>query len=139
MLEWRPCRTVQRGAKTLNSRILNYNRSIMSLINHQFRLAVRPVGLPKRSDFNYTEEPVRDPGPGQVLVKILYVSLDPAMRGWMNEGKSYVPPVGIGDVMRAGAVGRVLASQNPGFAVGDHVVGMFGMQEYALTDGKGHH
>jgi NADPH-dependent curcumin reductase CurA len=134
---WDLAETVQRGAKTLNSRILNYNRSIMSLINHQFRLAVRPVGLPKRSDFNYTEEPVRDPGPGQLLVKILYVSLDPAMRGWMNEGKSYVPPVGIGDVMRAGAVGRVLASQNPGFAVGDHVVGMFGMQEYALTDGKG--
>jgi NADPH-dependent curcumin reductase CurA len=109
----------------------------MSLINHQFRLAARPVGLPKRSDFTYTEEPVTDPGPGQILVKILYVSLDPAMRGWMNEGRSYIAPVGIGDVMRAGAVGRVMASQNPGFAVGDHVVGMFGMQEYALSDGKG--
>jgi len=109
----------------------------MPLTNHQFRLAARPVGLPKRSDFQYTEEPVRDPGPGQILVKILYVSLDPAMRGWMNEGKSYIPPVGIGEVMRAGAVGRVIASQNPGFAVGDHVVGMFGMQEYALSDGKG--
>src|SRR5882672_1466027 len=109
----------------------------MSLTNHQFRLAARPVGLPKRSDFQYTEEPVRDPGAGQILVKVLYVSLDPAMRGWMNEGKSYVPPVGIGEVMRAGAVGRVIASQNPGFAVGDHVVGMFGMQEYAISDGKG--
>ena len=109
----------------------------MSLTNHQFRLAARPVGLPKRSDFNYTEEPVRDPGPGQILVKILYVSLDPAMRGWMNEGKSYIPPVVIGDVMRAGAIGKVVASQNPGFAVGDHVVGMFGVQEYALSDGKG--
>jgi NADPH-dependent curcumin reductase len=116
---------------------LHYNRSIMTLTNHQFRLAARPVGLPKRSDFNYTQEPVPDPGPGQLLVKVLYVSLDPAMRGWMNEGKSYVPPVGIGEVMRAGAVGRVIASQNPGFAVGDHVVGMFGMQEYALSDGKG--
>jgi NADPH-dependent curcumin reductase CurA len=109
----------------------------MSTINHQFRLAARPVGLPKRSDFNYTEEPVQDPAAGQILVKILYVSLDPAMRGWMNEGKSYIAPVGIGDVMRAGAVGRVIASQNPGFVVGDHVVGMFGMQEYALSDGKG--
>jgi NADPH-dependent curcumin reductase CurA len=59
------------------------------------------------------------------------------MRGWMNEGKSYIAPVGIGDVMRAGAVGKVIASQNPGFAVGDHVVGMFGIQEYALSDGKG--
>ncbi len=109
----------------------------MSLTNHQFRLAARPEGLPKRSDFHYTEEPVRDPGPGQMLVKVLYVSLDPAMRGWMNDVKSYIAPVGIGDVMRAGAVGQVLASQNPGFAVGDHVVGMFGMQEYALSDGKG--
>jgi NADPH-dependent curcumin reductase len=109
----------------------------MSLINHQFRLAARPAGLAKRSDFQTTEEPVNDPGPGQILVKILYVSLDPAMRGWMNEGKSYIAPVGIGDVMRAGAVGRVITSQNPGFAVGDHVVGMFGIQEYALSDGKG--
>lgn len=109
----------------------------MTKTNHQFRLAARPVGLPKRSDFNYTEEPVQEPGAGQLLVKILYVSLDPAMRGWMNEGKSYVPPVEIGAVMRAGALGKVIASQNPGFAVGDHVVGMFGMQEYALSDGKG--
>ncbi len=90
----------------------------MSATNHQFRLAARPVGLPKRSDFNYTEEPVRDPGPGEILVKILYVSLDPAMRGWMNEGKSYIPPVGIGEVMRAGAVGRVIASQNPALCRG---------------------
>src|SRR5512140_933099 len=117
--------------------ILGLQSSPMPATNHQFRLTARPVGLPKRSDFNYTEEPVPDPGPGQLLVKILYVSLDPAMRGWMNEGKSYIAPVGIGDVMRAGAVGRVIASQNPGVAVGDHVVGMFGMQEYALTDGKG--
>ncbi len=109
----------------------------MSLTNHQFRLAARPVGLPKRSDFQYTEEPARDPGAGQLLVKILYVSLDPAMRGWMNEGKSYIPPVVIGDVMRAGGIGKVIASQNPGFAEGDHVVGMFGAQEYALSDGKG--
>ena len=109
----------------------------MSLTNHQFRLATRPEGLPKRSDFNYTEEPVSDPGPGQILVKVLYLSLDPAMRGWMNEARSYIAPVGIGEVMRAGAVGKVIASQNPGFAVGDHVVGMFGAQEYALSDGKG--
>ncbi len=109
----------------------------MPLTNHQFRLAARPQGLPKRSDWNYVEEPVKDPGPGQILIKVLYISLDPAMRGWMNEGKSYVPPVGIGEVMRAGALGRVIASQNPGYAVGDHVLGMLGMQEYALSDGKG--
>jgi NADPH-dependent curcumin reductase CurA len=109
----------------------------MSPINHQFRLAARPVGLPKRSDWNYTEEPVRDPGPGEVLVKISYISLDPAMRGWMNEGRSYIEPVRIGDVMRAGAVGRVVASQNPNFKSGDHVFGMLGVQEYATVDGKG--
>lgn len=104
----------------------------MNLTNHQFRLAARPVGLPKRSDWNYVEEPVRDPGPGEVLVKTLYLSLDPAMRGWMNEGRSYVAPVGIGDVMRAGGAGRVIASGNPAFAVGDHVTGVLGAQEYAL-------
>ncbi|TXH06436.1 MAG: NADP-dependent oxidoreductase [Nevskiaceae bacterium] len=101
------------------------------------RLAARPVGLPKRSDWQFTEEAVPQPGDGQLLVKVQYLSLDPAMRGWMNEGKSYIPPVGIGEVMRAGAVGRVVASKHPKFAVGDHVVGTFGVQEYALSDGKG--
>ena len=61
----------------------------MSTVNHQFRLAARPVGLPKRSDRSLTEEPVPEPGDGEFLVKILYISLDPAMRGWMNEGRSY--------------------------------------------------
>jgi len=107
----------------------------MSGTNHQFRLATRPVGMPKRSDWNYATEPVREPADGQFLVKILYLSLDPAMRGWLNEGKSYVPPVGIGDVMRAGAAGRVIASKNPKFAVGDFVTGGFGVQEYAVSDG----
>jgi len=105
--------------------------------NHQFRLAARPVGMPKQSDWKYTEEPVRQPGDGEILVKILYISLDPAMRGWINEGRSYVPPVGIGEVMRAGAAGRVIESKNDKFAVGDHVVGAFGLQEYALSNGSG--
>ncbi|HLN30867.1 MAG TPA: NADP-dependent oxidoreductase [Gemmataceae bacterium] len=108
----------------------------MNVVNHQFRLAARPVGMPKRSDWSYTEEPVREPGEGEVLVKLLYISLDPAMRGWMNEGKSYIAPVGIGEVMRAGGAGRVIASKNPKFAVGDYVYGGFGVQEYALSDGK---
>src|SRR5215831_8772754 len=106
----------------------------MNLTNHQFRLAARPVGLPKRSDWNYVEEPVRQPGEGEVLVKALYLSLDPAMRGWMNEGRSYIAPVGIGEVMRAGGAGRVIASGNPAFAVGDHVTGVLGVQEYALIN-----
>jgi NADPH-dependent curcumin reductase len=109
----------------------------MNLTNHQFRLAARPVGMPKRSDWNYAEEPVKDPGPGEVLVKTLYLSLDPAMRGWMNEGRSYIPPVGIGEVMRASGAGRVIASGNPAFGVGDHVTGLLGAQEYALISEQG--
>lgn len=109
----------------------------MAITNHQFRLAARPVGVPKHSDWNYTEEPVRDPAAGEVLVKLLYISLDPAMRGWMNEGKSYIEPVKIGEVMRAFGAGRVIASQNPAFSVGDHVTGVFGIQEYAISNGKG--
>ena len=109
----------------------------MANVNHQFRLAARPVGMPKRSDWTYAEEHIREPGEGEFLVKILYISLDPAMRGWMNESRSYIPPVGIGEVMRAGAVGRVMASKNPAFAPGDYVYGGFGVQEYAISNGKG--
>jgi len=109
----------------------------MNLTNRQFRLAARPVGMPKRSDWTFTEERVAEPSEGELLVKVLYISLDPAMRGWMNEAKSYVPPVGIGEVMRALAVGRVIASRHPGFATGDFVSGSFGVQEYALSNGKG--
>jgi NADPH-dependent curcumin reductase CurA len=109
----------------------------MALINHQFRLAARPVGLPKRSDWKLTEETVPDPAPGEVLIKTLYLSLDPAMRGWMNEGRSYIEPVGIGEIMRAGGAGRVIASNNPQLAAGDHVIGLFGVQEYVISNGKG--
>jgi len=105
-------------------------------VNHQFKLARRPVGMVQRSDFDYAAVPVAQPGDGEVLVKVLYISLDPAMRGWMNEGKSYIPPVGLGEVMRAGAVGRVVESRDPGVSVGDHVVGMLGVQEYAVVRGK---
>ncbi|MFN3415187.1 MAG: NADP-dependent oxidoreductase [Caldimonas sp.] len=101
-------------------------------VNHQVRLASRPVGLPTDANWQFTSEPVVQPGPGGVLVKTLYLSLDPAMRGWMNEGKSYIPPVEIGEVMRAGGVGRVVASNHPGFAVGDPVTGSLGVQEYCL-------
>jgi NADPH-dependent curcumin reductase len=101
-------------------------------VNHQVRLAARPVGLPTRADWSFTEERLPDAGDGDVLVQTLYLSLDPAMRGWMNEGRSYIPPVGIGEVMRAGGVGRVVASRNPAFAAGDIVYAGTGVQEYAL-------
>ena len=107
----------------------------MPAVNHKFELAARPVGLPKRSDWNFTQEPVRDPADGELLIKIIYISLDPAMRGWMNEGKSYIAPVGIGEVLRAGGAGRVIASKHSGFAVGDYVSGAVGVQEYAALDG----
>lgn len=100
------------------------------LVNHQIRLAARPVGMPKASDWNHTSEPVAEPAEGGVTLKTLALSLDPAMRGWMNEGKSYIPPVGIGEVMRAGGVGVVVASKSDKFAVGDYVSAGFGVQEY---------
>src|SRR5260370_23976459 len=105
-------------------------------INHQVRLAARPVGLPARTDWSFTQEPVGEPAGGTFIVRILYISLDPAMRGWMNAGRSYIPPVGIGEVMRALALGRVIASKHSGVAVGDYVSGPFGGQEYAAADGS---
>jgi NADPH-dependent curcumin reductase CurA len=102
-------------------------------VNHQIRLAARPVGAPKDSDWQATSEPLREPEDGGVLLQTLALSLDPAMRGWMNEGKSYIPPVGIGEVMRAGGIMRVLASRNPAFAPGDICTGGPGVQEYCLV------
>ncbi len=95
------------------------------------------MGLPKASDWEYVEEPAPQPEDGQVLVAVEYLSLDPAMRGWMNDTRSYVPPVQIGEVMRAGAVGRVAESRSSDFQVGDEVSGMFGVQRYAVSDASG--
>jgi NADPH-dependent curcumin reductase len=100
--------------------------------NQQIRLAARPVGLPKPSDWQHTEEPVQAVQEGGILVKTLMLSLDPAMRGWMNEGKSYIAPVAIGEVMRAGGVGEVIASKNAQFPVGTIVNSILGVQQYAL-------
>jgi NADPH-dependent curcumin reductase CurA len=108
----------------------------MDAVNHQFQLAARPVGLPKPGDWTYAETPVPEPGDGEVLVKVQYISLDPAMRGWMNDTRSYIPPVGIGEVMRALAAGEVIASKHPEIAVGDHVTGLLGVQEYAIAHGN---
>jgi NADPH-dependent curcumin reductase CurA len=105
--------------------------------NRQVRLAARPSGLPRRGDWEFTSEPVPAPDPGEFVVEISHLSIDPAMRGWMSPRPSYMPPVEIGAVMRAGAIGRVIASEHPGFAVGEHVYGTFGVQEYAVSDGRG--
>ncbi|MBV8551189.1 MAG: NADP-dependent oxidoreductase [Acidobacteriaceae bacterium] len=104
--------------------------------NRQFRLAARPVGIPRRADWNFTEETLCEPAEEEFLVKILYISLDPAMRPWMNDVESYVPPVQIGEVMRALGAGRVVASKHPNFQPGDYVTGVFGVQEYAISNGE---
>ena len=109
----------------------------MTPMNAQWRLAARPVGLPKPTDWEFVEEPVPEPSDGQFTVQLEYLSLDPAMRGWMNDVRSYVPPVGIGEVMRAGGVGRVVDSRHPGFTTGDRVSGVFGVQRFAISDGQG--
>ena len=105
--------------------------------NAQIKLAARPSGLPKRTDWEFVRGEARDPAEGEVLVKILYLSLDPAMRGWMNEGRSYIPPVRLGDVMRAGGAGVVVASRDANFVPGDHVTGTLDVQEYATVKGIG--
>ena len=105
--------------------------------NRQFLLAKRPVGAATRDTFTFQQVPVVQPEDGQILVKNEYLSLDPAMRGWMNEGKSYIPPVALGDVMRALGVGKVIASAHPGFAVGDYVNGALGVQDYFVGEPRG--
>jgi len=104
--------------------------TLAAVTNHQVRLAARPVGLPTAANWQHTQEAVAEPAEGGVVVKVLALSLDPAMRGWMNEGKSYIPPVGIGEVMRAGGIGVVVASTNAAFPLGAHVTGSPGVQEY---------
>lgn len=109
----------------------------MPTMNRQITLAARPVGFPKDSDFKLVENPVPTPGDGQILVRSIYLSVDPYMRGRMNDVKSYAPPVQIGEVMGGGVVARVVASNNPGFKEGDIVEGMFGWQDYAVSTGQG--
>jgi NADPH-dependent curcumin reductase CurA len=101
--------------------------------NHQIRLAARPSGIPNPSDWELTEAPVPEPAPGELVVANAYLSVDPIMRRWAAADG----PVGIGDVMEASVVGRVSASEHPGFAVGEHVYGGFGVQEFARSDGTG--
>jgi NADPH-dependent curcumin reductase CurA len=109
----------------------------MTLQNRKLELIARPVGLPKESDFRIVAAPAAEPAEGQVLIRVHFLSLDPAMRGWMREGRSYVPPVELGEVMRAGGVGEVVESRDPQLKPGDFVVGMTGVQEYAALPVQG--
>ena len=104
------------------------------LMNKQFLLDSRPDGEPTAANFKLVEVPVPDLTDGQVLVQNHYMSLDPYMRGRMNDGKSYAVPQALGEVMGGGTVGEVVASKNPAFTVGDKVVGMGGWQQYRLVD-----
>jgi len=109
----------------------------MSTMNRQILLAARPVGFPKDSDFKLVESPMPDPEEGQILVRSIYLSVDPYMRGRMNDVKSYAPPVQIGGVMGGGVVAKVVKSNNPQFKEGDIVEGTFGWQDYAVSSGQG--
>lgn len=106
---------------------------LSTLTNHQIRLAQRPSGWPGPECWQATEEPVDPPSEGGVVVQTLALSLDPAMRGWMNDARSYVPPVQLGQVMRALGIGRVIASQNSAFPVGSLVSAVVGVQEYCTV------
>ena len=107
----------------------------MTTVNTQCRLAARPTEMLTASNWTIVEEPKPVAAEGQFVVHVDYLSIDPAMRTWLNAGRSYVPPVEIGEVMRALGVGHVVESRHPGFAVGDEVSGIFGVQKYAVSDG----
>jgi hypothetical protein len=106
----------------------------MSQVNRQWLLRARPVGMVKESDFELAEAPVPEVAEGQALMKTLYLAFEPAMRGWMEDRPSYIPPVGLGEVMRAQVVGEVTLSRHPGLEPGDRVSAMTGWQEYAVVD-----
>jgi NADPH-dependent curcumin reductase CurA len=106
-------------------------------INRRIILNARPVGAPTATDFRIENSPIPTPAAGQVLLRTLYLSLDPYMRGRMSDGPSYAEPVAIGEVMVGGTVSRVEASRHDDFEVGDLVLGYTGWQDYAVSDGKG--
>lgn len=105
--------------------------------NRRIVLARRPHGLVTEQDFRQEVVELPDPPPGEALVRNLYLSLDPAMRGWMDEGDTYVPAIGIGEVVRCGGVGEVVVSNTEGLVSGDLVSGVLGWQDYALVTTRG--
>ncbi|MEM9259573.1 MAG: NADP-dependent oxidoreductase [Bacteroidota bacterium] len=110
------------------------------MTNKQQILALRPEGMPGPDTWRLEENPVPELKDGEILLKNHYISLDPAMRGWMNDRKSYIPPVQLGEVMRAGSVGEVIkVNNNPNFKVGDILTGWGGVQQYHVSDGSGYY
>jgi len=109
----------------------------MKIINKVLRLKKRPIGFPDEDTWELSEEILPSLNEGEILIENNYISLDPAMRGWMNETRSYIEPVKIGDVMRAGSIGKVIESNNPKFSEGDVVSGGSGVQQYSINDGMG--
>jgi NADPH-dependent curcumin reductase CurA len=106
-------------------------------MNRQILLAARPVGWPQESDFRLVETPIPDLREGELLVRTIYLSVDPYMRGRMNDRASYMNPVGIGEVMTGGVVGKVVTSRHPRYQAGDFVSGLLGWQDYAVSDTAG--
>jgi NADPH-dependent curcumin reductase CurA len=106
-------------------------------VNRRILLESRPVGAPTAQNFRHVTEPVEQPGQGEVLLRTLYLSLDPYMRGRMSDAPSYAAPVGVGKVMVGGTVAQVVVSHHSGFEPGDHVLAYSGWQDYAISDGTG--
>jgi len=107
---------------------------VSASVNRQVILKSRPTGIPQAADFEIVQRRVPEPGPGQLLVRNIYLSVDPAMRGWVSAVANYSQPVAIGDVMRSYAAGRIEASRDSRFQQGDLVTGQFGWQDYAAVD-----
>lgn len=105
-------------------------------LNRQVRLRARPGGIPEAEHFEIAAVPLPEPGPGQFLVRNRFLSVDPAMRGWVSAVANYSKPVAIGEVMRSRNVGEIVTSRHPDFAVGTIVAGWLGWQEYAISDGR---
>src|ERR1700681_1766938 len=110
--------------------------AVSSAVNRQVLLRSRPDGIPQAENFEVVETALPEPGEGEVLVRNRFLGVEPAMRGWVSAVANYAEPVALGAVMRAFAAGEVARSRNEDYAVGDHVTGMFGWQEYAVADAR---
>lgn len=109
-------------------------------MNKQLILEKRPIGMPDTDTWKLMNNPIPEPGDGEVLIENHYISLDPAMRGWMNDSKSYIPPVQLGEVMRAGTIGKVIKANNhPKYKAGDVLTGWGGVQQYSITNGENYY